>query len=255
MLIILSPAKIQNFEPQQLITDFTQPEFLKDAEILVKQIRQLSAMELAKLFGINAKLAQQNADRYFHWHRPFTPENAKQAVLVFNGEVFHGLDAKSFTSEDFSYLQSNLRILSGLYGILRPLDLIQPYRLEISTKLATEKGKDVYAFWGERLTKSVNKLAKELGKPEIILNLASDEYFKSLNRKGLKAKIIDFEFYQYKGDEYKSAVMYTKKARGMMARYVIQNRIEDIEDLKGFNDEGYWFTPQLSTETKLAFTR
>jgi len=255
MLIILSPAKIQNFEPQQLITDFTQPEFLKGAEILVTQIRQFSAMELAKLFGINANLAQQNADRYFNWHRPFTPKNAKQAVLVFNGEVFHGLDAKSFSVDDFIYLQTNLRILSGLYGILRPLDLIQPYRLEISTKLATKKGKDVYAYWGEKLTKLVNKTIKELGKPEIILNLASDEYFKSLNRKGLKAKVIDFEFYQYKDDEYKSAVMYTKKARGMMARYVIQNRVEDIEDLKGFNYEGYWFTPQLSTDTKLTFTR
>jgi cytoplasmic iron level regulating protein YaaA (DUF328/UPF0246 family) len=255
MLIILSPAKIQNFEPQNFITEFTQPEFIKDAEYLVKTIRQLSASELSKLLEINAKLAHQNSDRYFNWHRPFTPANSKQAVLVFNGEVFHGLDAKSFSKDDFMYLQSHVRILSGLYGILRPLDLIQPYRIEISTKLQTAKGGDVYTFWGNKLTQSVKKAQLASGEPNIILNLSSNEYFKSINKKLVKANVIDFEFLEIKEEEYKPIVMYTKKARGLMTRYVIENRIENVEDLKGFNAEGYWYSHQLSTETKFVFVR
>jgi len=255
MLIILSPAKIQNFEPQNFTTECTQPEFIKDAECLVKSIRQLSASELAKLLEVNTKLAHQNSDRYFNWHRPFTPANSKQAVLVFNGEVFHGLDAKSLTNDDFIYLQSHVRILSGLYGILRPLDLIQPYRLEISTKLKTAKGIDIYAFWGNKLTQSIQKALAASGKPSVILNLSSNEYFKSINRKQIKANVIDFEFLENKDEKYKPIVMYTKKARGLMTRYVIENRIENVEDLKGFNAEGYWFSHQLSTETKFVFVR
>jgi len=255
MLILLSPAKIQNFQPQKLISEYTLPEFLKEAESLVHEIRQLSAHELSELFSINVNLAQLNADRYFNWQKPFTTENAKQAVLVFNGEVFHGLDAKSFQADDYSYLQSHLRILSGLYGILRPLDLIQPYRLEISTKLKIEKAKNLYAFWGEQITRSVNKALIESGKPKVILNLASDEYFKSINPKILQAKIIDFEFLEFKNDVYKPIVIYTKKARGLMTRYVIENRIKEIEDLKGFAAENYWFSPRLSTTEKMVFTR
>jgi len=255
MLILLSPAKIQNFMPQQFVTEFTQPEFLKEAERLVHEIRQLSVFDLSKLLSINANLANLNADRYFNWHMPFTMENAKQAVLVFNGEVFHGLDAKRFSSDDFDYLQSHLRILSGLYGILCPLDLIQPYRLEISTKLQIENVKDLYAFWGEQLSQSVNKALIKSGEPKVLLNLASGEYFKSINRKLLKAKVIDFDFLENKNEEYKSVVMYTKKARGLMARHVIKNRIDKIEDLKGFAAEGYWFSPRLSSNEKFVFTR
>jgi len=255
MLIVLSPAKIQNFSPQHLLKAFTQPEFLNEAETLVQEMRQLSAIDLSKLLGINANLSQLNADRYFNWHLPFTPENAKQAVLVFNGEVFHGLDAGSFSEDDFVYLQSHLRILSGLYGILRPLDLIQPYRLEISTKLQTSKGKNLYAFWGNQLTESVNKAVKASGQPKIVLNLASGEYFNSMDRKMLKADVIDFEFLEIKGEEYKSNVMYTKKARGLMARFIIDNRIENIEDLKGFSAEDYWFSEKLSSQQKIVFTR
>lgn len=255
MLIVLSPAKIQNFSPQQLPKDFTQPEFLKETEILVNEMRQLSAFELSKLLGINSNLSQLNADRYFNWHRPFTPKNAKQAVMVFNGEVFHGLDAGSFSEDDFVYLQSHLRILSGLYGILRPLDLIQPYRLEISTKLQTSKGKNLYSFWGDQIIDSVNKAVKASGKPKIVLNLASGEYFNSIDRKLLKAEVVDFEFLEIKGDEYKSNVMYTKKARGLMARYILENRIEEVEDLKGFSAEDYWFSEKLSSEMKFVFTR
>jgi len=255
MILLLSPAKIQDFTSQQIVTEFTQPEFLKEAESLVHEIRQLSAFELSKLLSINANLAQLNADRYFNWHKPFTPKNAKQAVMVFNGEVFHGLDAKSFSADDFNYLQTHLRILSGLYGLLRPLDLIQPYRLEISTKLQVGETRDLYTFWGEQLTQSLNKALKTSGKPKVLLNLASGEYFKSINLKTLQASVIDFEFLQNKNEEYKPVVMYTKKARGLMARHVIENRIENLEDLKGFSAEGYWFSERLSGENKLVFTR
>jgi len=255
MFILLSPAKIQNFTPEQLVREHSQPEFLKEAESLVDEIRQLSAFELSKLLSINANLAQQNADRYFNWHQPFTEQNAKQAVLVFNGEVFHGLDARSFSTDDFAYLQSHLRILSGLYGILRPCDLIQPYRLEISTKLQVGNTKDIYSFWGDKITQSINQaLAKSL-EPKILLNLASGEYFKSINQEILQAKVIDFDFLKNKNDEYKQVVMYIKKARGLMARYVIENRINEVEDLKGFSSEGYWFSERLSTENKFVFTR
>jgi len=255
MLIVLSPAKIQNFSSQQLLKDFTQPEFLNEAETLVNEMRQLSAFDLSKLLGINSNLSQLNADRYFNWHRPFTLENSKQAVMVFNGEVFHGLDAGSLSEDDFVYLQSHLRILSGLYGILRPLDLIQPYRLEISTKLPTSKGKNLYAFWGEQLTNSVNKAVKASGKPKVILNLASGEYFNSIDRKLLNADVIDFEFLEIKDEEYKSIVMYTKKARGLMARYIVDNRIEEVEELIGFSAEDYWFSEKLSSKLKFVFTR
>lgn len=255
MLILLSPAKIQNFKPEQLFREHSQPEFMKEAESLVHEIRQFSTLELSKLLSINANLAQQNADRYFNWHLPFTDKNAKQAVLVFNGEVFHGLDARSFSTEDSAYLQSNLRILSGLYGILRPWDLIQPYRLEISTKLQIGNTKDIYSFWGDKITQSINTALVKTGRPKVLLNLASGEYFKSINRKILQAEVIDFDFLENKNNEYKPIVMYIKKARGMMARYVIENRINEVEDLKGFSAEGYWFSERLSTEDKFVFTR
>ena len=255
MLLLLSPAKIQNFTPQHYVKDYTIPEFLTAAEILVDKIKQLSRTELAELLDINSNLAKLNADRHFNWQVPFTTKNAKQTVFVFNGEVFHGLDAKSFSPDDFIYLQSHLRILSGLYGSLRPLDLIQPYRLDVSTKLKTEEGNNLYAFWRNRITQALNESLLASGGPQVLLNLASGEYFKSINRRKLKAEVIDFDFLENKNDTYKPIVMYIKKARGMMVRYVIQNRIENVEDLKGFNADGYWFNSRLSSEKKLVFTR
>lgn len=255
MLLLLSPAKIQNFEPQQVVTKFTQPQFMDAAEILISKIRELSLGDLAKLLEVNSNLAQLNVDRHFNWQRPFTAKNAKQAVFAFNGEVFHGLDAKTLSPEQLTYLQSHLRILSGLYGVLRPFDLIQPYRLDVSTRLKTDAGNNLYAFWGNKITEALNDAIKTSGGPQVLLNLASGEYMKSINRKLLQAEVIDFDFLQYKNDEYKAIVVYIKKARGMMVRYVIENRIDNVEDLKGFNAEGYWFSPQLSTENKLVFTR
>jgi uncharacterized protein len=255
MILLLSPAKIQNFTPQQYVTEYTLPEFLGAAEILVNKIKQLSQTELAELLEINSNLAQLNADRHFNWQLPFTPKNAKQSVFVFNGEVFHGLDAKSLSPDEFTYLQSHLRILSGLYGVLRPFDLIQPYRLDVSTRLKTDAGNNLYAFWKNHITQAINKAIVSSGEPKVLLNLASGEYFKSINRAQLRADVIDFDFLENKNDSYKPVVVYIKKARGMMVRYVIQNRIENVEDLKGFNSDGYWYNSRLSTEKKLVFTR
>lgn len=255
MLILLSPAKIQNFKSQQITDKYTFPEFIAEAGKLVNLIRELSPNELSKLLDINANLTQLNFDRYFNWHKPFTVENAKQAVLVFDGEVYRGLDAKSFSDDDFEYAQNHLRLLSGLYGVLRPLDLIQPYRLEVSSKLINPQGSNLYDFWQKKVTKSVLSALVNSGKPEILLNLASSEYFKSLNLKNKKVKVIDVEFYEYKNDTFKQIVIYTKKARGLMAGYVIKNRIEDEENVKGFNSDGYWYSPQMSTDNKLVFIR
>lgn len=255
MLLLLSPAKIQNFEPQRIANEHTQPQFIDAAEILIDKIRQLSMFELAKLLNVNSNLAQRNVNRHFNWQRPFSLKNAKQAVFVFNGEVFHGLNANTLSQDDLSYLQSHLRILSGLYGVLRPFDLIQPYRLDVSTRLKTDAGNNLYAFWKDKITNALNEAIAASNGPKILLNLASSEYFKSIDRKLLQAEVIDFDFLEYKNNEYKPIVMYIKKARGLMVRYVIENRIENTEDLKGFNAEGYWFSPQLSTETKLVFTR
>jgi len=255
MILLLSPAKIQNFTSQQYVNDYTLPVFLDSAEKLAHKIKQLSRTELAEILDISSNLAQLNADRHFNWQVPFTAKNAKQTVFVFNGEVFHGLDAGSFTPDEFVYLQSHLRILSGLYGVLRPLDLIQPYRLDVSTRLDTGTGKNLYAFWGSLITRALNDAINDSGGPQVLLNLASGEYFKCINRRELRAEVIDFDFLENKNNSYKPIVVYIKKARGMMVRYVIQNRIENVDDLKGFNEDGYWFNTGLSTEKKLVFTR
>jgi cytoplasmic iron level regulating protein YaaA (DUF328/UPF0246 family) len=233
----------------------TLPVFLKEAESLVHQIRQLSVIHLSRLLEINLDLAQLNAERFSNWHLPFTEENAKEAVFVFNGEVFHGLNAKSLKLEDLEYLQSHLRIFSGLYGLLKPLDLIQPYRLDLPNRLKNEKGKDLYAFWGDRITEAINQTLPTTGKPETLLNLSSGEYVKCINRKLLNARVIDVDFLESKNGVYKPIVVYIKKARGLMTRYVVENRLEDPEDLKGFHAEGYWYNPELSKTDKLVFTR
>ena len=255
MLILLSPAKIMNFAPQPEITYCSKPEYIHEAEQLIELLRDLSPSELSKLLDINAGLTQLNFDRIFNWHLPFSLQNAKQAALVFDGEVFRGLNAKTLSDEDCQYAQTHLRLFSGLYGLLRPFDLIQPYRLEVSSKLQNTEGNDLYAFWREKVTRSVVKALKAAGKPEILINLASSEYFKTLDLKDTKTKVIHIEFYQLKDDKLKQIVIYTKKARGLMARYIIENKIEDPEDLKGFSAEEYWFSPQHSTDNRFVFTR
>lgn len=257
MLTLISPAKIQNFKPQNLISDYTQPLFLKEAKSLAKQLRSYSISELSDMMNINRKLAEENVNRYFSWQTPFTPENSKQAVLAYNGEVYRGLDAATLTEEEIQYTQNHLRMMSGLYGVLRPLDLIQPYRLEVKTKFLTEKGEDLYTFWRQRVTNEISKTLKSSDNQHVIINLASTEYTKMIDKQKLKARVIEFDFQQYypDTDKYKTIVIYLKKARGLMARHIIQNRITNPEDLKAFSSDGYWYSEQFSTADKMVFVR
>ncbi len=255
MLLLLSPAKIQNFNPQDITNKHSLPQFIDEANQIIQEIRQVTDLELAKLLGINMKLASTNVERHAQWQLPFTPSNAKQVVFTYDGEVYRGLNPSKFTAEELDYLQSHLRLFSGLYGILRPLDLIQAYRWEISTKLNINGHKDGYKFWGNKLTELLNVTLDGLKEERIVLNLSSNEYFKSINRKKLQARVIDFDFLECVDGKYKAIVVYIKKARGMMVRYVVENRIEAFEDLKGFNADGYWYNEELSTEQKLVFTR
>ncbi|MPN16792.1 hypothetical protein SDC9_164139 [bioreactor metagenome] len=196
-----------------------------------------------------------NFDRFIQWHLPFTPKNAKQAVLAFDGEVYRGLNAKTFSEDEIKYAQSHLRLLSGLYGILKPFDLMQAYRLEVSSKLNNYAGTDFYPFWKEKVTQCIKRDLSKSGKPEILLNLSSSEYSKMIDIKTAKIPMLDVEFLEYQHDSLKQIVIYTKKARGMMARFVIQNKIDNEDDLKGFNEGGYWYHHELSEEKKLVFVR
>lgn len=254
MLILLSPAKIQNFKPQEVTNKFTQPVFMKEAEQLVGLMRELNSTELSKLLEVNTKLTDLNFDRFFNWHVPFTPKNAKQAAFVFDGEVFRGLQISNFTPDELDYAQQHLVILSGLYGALRPLDLIQPYRLDVSSALKNNFGTNLYPFWQPKVSAYILKQLKSSGSKTLV-NLASSEYSKTLMLKGTKICKIDIEFYEYKNDQFKQIVIYTKKARGLMARFLLRNQITDTEEIKAFNDAGYLFYPQLSSEHKFVFVR
>ena len=255
MIVLLSPAKIQDFKPEPPLAKSTQPQFLNEAETLVSQVRRLSVSALAELLKINPSLARLNADRFGQWHRPFTEKNAKQTVLVFNGEVFHGLDVRTLGQEHLDYLQSHLRIFSGMYGLLKPFDLIQPYRLDIGDTYLTDEGQNLYQFWKEKWTETLQKELNKQKKGKVVLNLASGEYIKGIDRKKLNARVIDVDFLQMEPNGHKTIVVYTKKARGMMTRYVMENRIEDPDHLKGFDCEGYLYDPALSKKDKMVFTR
>ncbi|NLO71152.1 MAG: peroxide stress protein YaaA [Porphyromonadaceae bacterium] len=257
MITLISPAKIQNFKRQNIISDYSQPIFLKEAKTLVKQLRTYSINELSGLLEINSKLAEENAARYFQWKTPFTPENSKQAIFVYNGAVYQGLDPHSLSNDELHYLQNNLRMMTGLYGMLRPLDLIQPYRLEVKTKFLTESGENLYDFWRARVTKELANTLKTSDNPDILLNLASKEYTKMIDKSKLNVRIVDFDFLQYypDTDSYKHITIYLKRARGLMARFIAQNRISDTEHLKGFSNEGFWFSEEFSSEDKMVFVR
>jgi cytoplasmic iron level regulating protein YaaA (DUF328/UPF0246 family) len=255
MLIVISPAKNLDEKPQKIISDFTLPDFLEDSSILIEALRKFTSAELADLFEVNPSIAGINFERFGKWHLPFTPDNAKQAVLLFNGEVYNGLKAKTLLVDDLLYAQNHLRILSGLYGILRPLDLIQPYRLEMGIKLKTAKAKDLYQFWGLRITEKLNEALQLAGEPKVLVNLASGEYMRAVNPQKLNARIINIEFMQDNDGNYKTIVVYTKKARGMMSRFIIRNRLTNPEDLKGFDADGYMFNPRLSDHDTWVFTR
>lgn len=254
MLIVISPAKNLDYETLLATRKHTKPALLGEAEILAGQLKQLAPQEISRLMGISDKLGLLNYDRYQAWKPPFTTGNARQAVLAFNGDVYAGLNAREFSEENFAFAQERLRILSGLYGVLRPLDLIQPYRLEMGTRLANTRGGDLYAFWNDKITGMLNKQLKKL-KTNVLVNLASNEYFKSVNPVLLEAEIITPVFKDWKNGQYKIISFYAKKARGLMSAYIIKNRIIDQEKLIGFNSDGYQYNKTLSKGNELVFTR
>tara|TARA_B100000768_G_scaffold141093_1_gene132677 strand:- start:666 stop:1424 length:759 start_codon:yes stop_codon:yes gene_type:complete len=252
MKVIISPAKSLDFETKIETKLHTKPRFLKQSEKLNKKLKQLSRKELSELMKISDNLASLNYQRNQTWETPFTSENSRQAIYAFNGEVFRGIDVKSLGDTKLPLLQDRLRILSGLYGILKPLDLIQPYRLEMGTRLKVEKKDNLYKFWDTTLAESLNE---ELEDGELLINLASSEYFKVIPKNILKVPMITPIFKDFKNGEYKMIMTFAKKARGLMVRYIIDNNIKTIEELKGFNIDRYRFSEELSAENDLVFTR
>src|SRR6478609_5485542 len=238
MKIVISPAKSLDFESPLPTSEFTKSAFLKESKIVSAVLKQKTPKELSELMSISEKLADLNWERNQVWKTPFTPENARPAMYAFDGDVYTGLDAYSIPVEKMEQLQNSLRILSGLYGYLKPLDLIQPYRLEMGTKLPIGESKNLYEFWKKTITNSLNK---ELKKGELFINLASNEYFSAVDAKALKVPVITPEFKDYKDGNLKMISFFAKKARGLMVRYILDTNAQTIEDLKGFNYEGYQF--------------
>lgn len=254
MLMVISPAKTLNYDTSPVTHEATIPDFLADSKALIKQLRTLNPADIASLMSISDKLAGLNSARFEAWQTPFTPDNAKQAVLTFKGDVYIGLDAESLSADDFAFAQSHLRILSGLYGLLRPLDLMQAYRLEMGTRFSNSRGKDLYAFWGDRITDKLNE-ALQQQTDNVLVNLASNEYFKSVKPAKLEGEIVTPVFKDLKNGQYKIISFYAKKARGLMVRYIIDHRINRVEDLKGFDYQGYAFNADMSERNHWVFTR
>ena len=252
MKIIISPAKSLDFESNSKTDVFSQPSFQKESSLLNKKLKNLSKKKLGDLMKISPALADLNYDRNQNWHQPFSLKNSKQAIYAFTGEVFRGIDIASLAEEKIPLLQDRLRILSGLYGLLKPLDLIQPYRLEMGTRINIGKADNLYKFWDSNLADALNNEMKD---GDLLINLASSEYFKAVPKKVLKTPMITPVFKELKNGDYKIVMTYAKKARGLMVRYIIENDVNTLEELKGFHTEGYAFTESLSTETELVFTR
>ena len=254
MIIVLSPAKSLDFETPVGLVESSSPDFLDQSQKLIELLRRLSPAEIASLMGVSDSLAVLNAVRFAGWSRSFTPDNARQAVLAFNGDVYESLDAASLSTADLRFAQERLRILSGLYGVLRPLDLMQPYRLEMGTRLANPSGKDLYAFWGGSLTDALNA-ALSARKSIALVNLASEEYFKAVKPEKLVAPVIQPVFEDWSGGKYKVVSFYAKRARGLMARFAILGRIDDPQALKGFSEAGYAFAADASDVRRWVFRR
>lgn len=253
MLFVLSPSKTLDFEEPR-ISEHSEPLFQNESRELVNILKKKKVKELKSLMSISDNLAVLNAQRYEAFEQPFTLDNAKQAVLAFKGDVYTGLNSDELNEEDLDFAQDHLRILSGLYGLLKPMDLIQPYRLEMGTKLKNKKGKDLYSFWGDKLTDQINEELKG-HEEKILVNLASKEYFKAVNVKNLKGELLTISFKEYRDDQYKVIAFNAKKARGLMSRYIIQNRIDKVEKLKSFDWEDYFYNPDLSDDKEWVFTR
>ncbi|MDO5977908.1 peroxide stress protein YaaA [Flavivirga spongiicola] len=252
MKLVLSPAKSLDFESQLPTTIHTEAQFLAQSERLNKLLKKKSAKSLSKLMRISDALGQLNYQRNQDWQLPFTADNARQAVYAFSGDVYRGIDAYNIPEEKITTLQNTVRIISGLYGILKPMDLIQPYRLEMGTKFPVGKNKNLYEFWKKQITKALNE---ELEADELFLNLASNEYFKAIDTKALKVPVITASFKDFKNGEYKTIMTFAKLARGYMTRYIIDTNANTLDDVKGFNYEGYNFSEPMSSETDLVFIR
>lgn len=254
MLILISPAKTLDLDSELPTSEFSKPDYLKQAKGLIDVLRELNPEQLSKLMGISDKLADLNYERNMNWSTPFTPKNARPALLTFKGDVYAGLEAYNFSERDFSFAQQHLRILSGLYGVLRPLDLMQPYRLEMGTKLANPKGDNLYDFWGEQISRALTKQLDALGSRTVI-NLASNEYFKAVKTDKLDADIITPVFRDLKNGKYKVISFFAKKARGRMSAWLIQNRIQKAEQLKDYDLDGYRYNAEQSKGNDWVFTR
>jgi len=254
MLIVISPAKSLNFDRIGLPIAPTFPAFINESGEVAKVLKKKSPKALGELMGISENLAGLNHQRYQDWHPEYDDKEGKTAIHAFDGDVYDGLGAMSFNKKGLEFAQAHLRILSGLYGVLRPLDLILPYRLEMGTKIAIGKQKDLYGFWGNKITDFLNLELDEMDIP-VLINLASNEYFKSVNSKKINGEIITPIFKNLKGGQYKVVSFFAKKARGMMSRYIIQNEIKKAEDIKSFEDSGYIYNPGLSSGNEWVFTR
>jgi len=254
MLIVISPAKKLDMDAKAPCSTHSQPELLQQSQILIDALREKDSFDIAELMKLSMKLADLNVSRYQTWQTPFHINNAKQALWAFRGDVYQGIDADSFSEDDASFAQAHLRILSGLYGLLRPLDLMQAYRLEMGTKFNHIRGKNLYEFWGNLITEHLNSALEAQG-DDTLINLASQEYFKSINSKSLNGTIITPVFKEHKNGQYKVIGIYAKRARGLMSRYIIQHRLSSLDALRDFNLDGYSWNAELSDSKQLVFTR
>lgn len=255
MLMLLSPAKSLDYDtpvPQDL--PHTLPTFILQSQGLIDILRQLAPQDVAQLMSISDKLATLNVARYAAWSPNFTADNARQALFAFNGDVYEGLDAYHLPTDAVLWAQDHLRMLSGLYGALRPLDWMQPYRLEMGTRLANPQGSNLYAYWGRQIAQHINDLQAQEANP-VVINLASQEYFKSVDLKHLRARVVECVFEDYKGGAYKIISFHAKRARGLMARYIITHRLTQPEQLMAFDSEGYAYAAEVSTPERLVFRR
>ncbi|MBJ9955829.1 peroxide stress protein YaaA [Acinetobacter courvalinii] len=254
MLALISPAKTLDYTTALPTDTYTQPRLLEQSQQLIDVCRKLSASEIASLMTVSEKIANLNVERFRDWNADFDFSNARQALFAFKGDVYTGLDAYHLKDQDIDFAQQHLRMLSGLYGLLRPLDLMMPYRLEMGTKLKNSRGHNLYEFWGSIITDQINQDLAEID-AKVLVNLASDEYYKSVNEKKIQAEIIKPVFLDQKNGKYKVISFYAKKARGLMARYLIENKLSQVEQLKAFDSEGYYFDAESSSDKELVFKR
>ena len=255
MLFVLSPAKSLDYDSPAAAAAHSTPLFPSDSAELIALLKTQSPQQIAALMGISDKLALLNVGRYAAWSKKASLDNARQAVLAFDGDVYDGLSARTLSSQQLDWAQQHLCILSGLYGVLRPLDLLQPYRLEMGIKLANARGRDLYQFWGSQIAQYLNTRLQEQGGEPVLVNLASQEYFKSIDRQTLKARVVECVFEDYKNGQYKIITFFAKRARGLMMRYAIEHQVHSVEGLTGFDSAGYAWAPDASGPDRLVFQR